>query len=247
MYDYETYRSSNTEQARTEDLVRLLPRGRRSVLDVGARDGYFSRRLTEFFAEVTALDLEKPKFEYPGIVTIAGDATGLPFPDGAFDCVFCAEVLEHIPAVEKAARELIRVARHELIIGVPFRQDTRIGRTHCQACGKDNPPWGHVNTFDEKRLQQLFAGTAVREKSFVGHNQEATNALSSWLMDVGGNPWGTYDQEESCIYCGARMVAPADRPLLKKICSAAAVRINRAQNLFTRPHGNWIHLVLSKH
>jgi ubiquinone/menaquinone biosynthesis C-methylase UbiE len=62
--------------------------------------------------------LEKPTFEFPRVTTVAGDATKLQFPDELFDCVLCAEVLEHIPAVEKTCRELVRVARHELIIGV---------------------------------------------------------------------------------------------------------------------------------
>src|ERR1051325_4414509 len=97
----EQYRASEREKSRTGDLLRLLPRGRRSVLDIGARAGHFARLLTAYFAEVTAIDLVKPPFEFPGVVTIAGDATRLAFPDGSFDCVFCAEVLEHIPEVQK--------------------------------------------------------------------------------------------------------------------------------------------------
>src|SRR5580658_5701608 len=124
-----------------------MPLGRTSILEIGARDGYHSRPLTERFAEVTALDLEKPTFEFPGVITVAGDATKLQFADSSFDCVLCAEVLEHIPALEQACRELARVVRHELIIGVPFRQDTRSGRTTCRNCGKTNPPWAHVNSF----------------------------------------------------------------------------------------------------
>src|SRR5437016_10421862 len=105
----EKYRESETEKDRTEDILRILPKGRISVLDVGARDGHFSRLLTEYFATVTALDLEKPSFEYPGIITVAGDVTDLQFNNNAFECVFCAEVLEHVPNIEKAGRELIRV------------------------------------------------------------------------------------------------------------------------------------------
>ena len=51
------------EDCRRAALLRLVPKGRTSVLDIGARDGYFSIRLTDYFAEVTALDLEKPPFE----------------------------------------------------------------------------------------------------------------------------------------------------------------------------------------
>ncbi len=246
MSDLQQYRESEQEKARTEDLLRLLPRCRKSVLDIGARDGHFSRLLTEYFEEVTALDLQKPPFEYPRVTTVAGDVTRLQFSDASFDCVFCAEVLEHIPALEQACRELARVARHEIIVGVPFRQDTRSGRTTCRSCGKTNPPWAHVNTFDEQRLTQLFSGLAMKTKSFVGSTRERTNAVSAVLMNLAGNPWGTYTQDEVCIHCGGVLVASKERSLFSKVCSGVAVRLDRLQMSFAQPHANWIHVVFSK-
>ncbi len=247
MADLAKYRASELEEARTADLLRMVPKGRNTVLDIGTRDGHFSKLLTQYFTSVTALDLEKPPFEYPGIIPVAGDVTKLEFPDNAFDCVFCTEVLEHIPEVGKASREIIRVARHEIVIGVPYRQDIRVGRTTCGQCGKINPPWGHVNSFDERRLLDLFSGLNLISQSFVATNQDATNGLSVVLMDLAGNPWGTYDEDAQCRHCNAKLSQPtAQRPLGSKICSALADRLNRLQRLWTRPHGNWIHMVLSK-
>jgi hypothetical protein len=242
----EEYRATGAEQARSLDLIRLLPEGRRSVLDIGARDGHFSRLLSERFPAVTALDLRKPEFDYPGVVTIAGDATNLDFPSDSFDCVFCAEVLEHIPDIRRACREIARVAKHEIIIGVPFEQETRLGRTTCPACGKINPPWGHVNTFTESRLASLFPELQIISRSFIGRTREATNSVSTLLMDLGSNPWGTYYQDEPCIQCGAELVAPANRSRWQKICSAVAVRLNQAQARMAREHATWIHVVFSK-
>lgn len=241
MEDLASYRASEAERDRTADLLRMIPKGRMSVLDIGARDGHFSRLLTKDFPSVTALDLERPAFEYPGVMTVAGDVTRLQFADDSFDCVFCAEVLEHIPTVKTACREIVRVARHEIIIGVPFKQDIRFERTTCQSCRKTNPPWGHVNSFDEDRLLRLFSGLRVVSKSFVGTANKRTNPISTVLMDLAGNPWGTYNQKEGCIHCGARLIPPEDRQVWQKVCSAMAARINRAQ-----AHGNWIHLVFAK-
>ena len=247
MRDIQKYRESETEKARTADLLRLLPCGRSSVLDIGARDGHFSRLLTEYFDSVTALDLETPRFNYPRVTTVAGDVTQLQFPDSSFDCVFCAEVLEHIPEVEQACREIARVTRHEIVIGVPYRQDTRVGRTTCQKCGRRNPPWAHVNTFDEGRLIQLFPKVELKAKSFVGSSKSATNPISTLLMDLVGNPWGTYEQEEPCIHCGAKLLAPVQLPsILSRVCSGLAIRMNLIQSLLTSTHGNWIHIVFSK-
>jgi SAM-dependent methyltransferase len=248
LWNIEQYRASESEKVRTSDLLRLLPRERRSILDVGARDGHFSRLLAEYFAEVTALDLQKPTFQVPGVTTVAGDVTALQFADDSFDCVFCAEVLEHIPEVQRACKEIIRVVRHEIIIGVPFKQDIRVGRTTCSSCGRPNPPWGHVNSFDEGRILKLFSGLRVVSKSLVWRDDDATNALSAFLMDLAGNPWGTYgQQEEPCIYCGAALVAPtAKRGLWQRAAAWVAVRLNDIQRFVTRPHAHWIHVVFSK-
>jgi len=245
--DLKAYRSSEQEQARTSDLLGLLPKGRKSVLDIGARDGHFSKLLAERFDRVTAVDLCAPGFQYPRVECVAGDATRLPFRAGAFDCVFCAEVLEHIPNVEAACREITRVVRHEVVIGVPYREDIRVGRTTCRSCGKPNPPWGHLNTFDDRRLEELFSSMTLRRKSLVGVNRGVTNPLSCLLMDWAGNPWGSYSQDEPCIYCGQRLRPPAARrSLAARLGSALAARINGAQRLFTKPHRNWIHAVFAK-
>lgn len=246
MPDLEQYRQSELEQARSADLLRLLPRGRRSVLDVGARDGYFSRLLTDYFETVTALDLEKPPFQIPRVWPVAGDVTRLQFPDSSFDAVFCAEVLEHVSALEQACRELTRVARHEIVLGVPYRQDIRVSRTTCRSCGKANPPWAHVNSFDEKKLRKLFPGAVLQATSFIGTNSSVTNPVSTMLMDWGGNPWGSYEQDEPCIHCGAALVAPNGRSAMKRVCSGIAARLNRLQASLSRPHANWIHVVFVK-
>src|ERR1017187_7061342 len=112
--DYTKYRQSPLEQARIGDMLRVLPRNRATVLEVGARDGYISHLLTRNFGAVIALDLEKPEFEFPRVTPVKGDATGLQFPDNSFDVVCCMEVLEHIPPdkLKQACQELSRVARN---------------------------------------------------------------------------------------------------------------------------------------
>jgi ubiquinone/menaquinone biosynthesis C-methylase UbiE len=133
------YRTSESERARTADLLRIVPKNRRSVLDIGARDGFFSSLLRDHFDQITALDLQMPRFQMEGVNKVQGDVTRLDFPDNAFDVVFCAEVLEHVPRLEQACREIARVARHEAVIGVPYKQDIRFNRTTCRSCGGVSP------------------------------------------------------------------------------------------------------------
>src|SRR5262249_41708306 len=82
---------------------------------------------------------------------------------------------------------------------------------------------------------------------FVGSSRSRTNALSSWLMDVAGNPWGTYDQEEVCIHCGQEIGKPAERNLAQKLCSRLAFSLNAAQSRFISARPNWIHMIFYKH
>src|SRR5262245_44991856 len=66
------YRDKPLEQERISDLMNIIPKGQASVLDVGARDGYLSRLLTEHFASVTALDLEKPSIAHDRVTCVEG-------------------------------------------------------------------------------------------------------------------------------------------------------------------------------
>lgn len=246
--DLTEYRASPSEQQRTADLLRLMPAQGHSALDIGARDGYFSRLMADRFEEVTALDLTYPNIQHPRVRCIQGNAVSMQFADRAFDLVFCAEVLEHIPTaiLEQACQEMVRVSNRHILIGVPYKQDTRVGRTTCYSCGKHNPPWGHVNTFDERRIAKLFPSCTLESISFIGSTTERTNWLSAVLMNFAGNPYGTYQQEETCVYCNRRLIAPPRRNTVQRIATRCAFELRKISEELAEPRGNWMHLILRK-
>lgn len=215
-----------------------------NALDVGARDGYVSVRLAQSFDSVTALDLEQPRFHSARVTTVAGDATALQFPDASFECVLCAEVLEHVPAekLRSACQELARVTRKRLIIGVPYREDRRSGKTRCTSCGRVNPPWGHVNSFDEARLRALFPTLAWTHSELIGSGGRRTNPVSSALMTIAGNPYGTYVQDEPCVHCGAHIDGPRKIALVSRATARLAISIDKLLAPVNRPRANWIHV-----
>ncbi len=242
------YRNAPLEKQRVADLMALVPAGLASALDIGARDGHLSCLLADRIHSVTALDLETPQINDQRLKCVKGDATALAFADNSFDLVFCAEVLEHIPTpmLARACSEMQRVCARHLVIGVPYRQDIRHGQTTCAACGRLNPPWGHVNSFDERRLQALFSACITVETTFVGCTREATNGLSSALMSWAGNPYGTYSQEEPCIHCGRALGQPRVRSLGQRIATKLGAALQAAQERVTPARGNWIHVHLEK-
>jgi hypothetical protein len=242
------FRDSPGEQSRISDLLGLMPARGHRALDVGARDGYISRLMADRFDAVTALDLVEPTVSHPRVHCLQGDATCMPLPTAAFDLVLCAEVLEHIPGavLPQVCREIERVAATHVLIGVPYKQDLRVGRTTCAACGAKNPPWGHVNAFDEGRLQALFPSCEVAAISYVGHSLEQTNALATALLDFAGNPYGTYAQDESCVCCGSSVGSPRPRTPAQRVATRAAHVARKVTGVLARPRANWMHMKLRK-
>jgi len=236
------------ERARLASIVSLLPKGRVSALDVGARDGFVTRELPSHFQYVTALDLEPPQINIPNVTSVRGDVTRLQFPDNSFDVVCCFEVLEHIvpSKLESACSELARVTKYELMLGVPFRQDLRLGRTRCLQCGEINPPWGHRNRFDARRLMQLFPTLQLKSTVLVGRTKSRTNPLAVILDDIAGNPNGSFVPGTRCIRCDNILTPYTPKSVVGKISSKLAALSNRLQNATSPPSPIWIHVVFSK-
>jgi SAM-dependent methyltransferase len=86
------------------------------VLDVGCGPGVVCGAAAERGALPTGVDvapgmLAEARRRHPGIAFVKADAVALPFPDGAFDACVGSFVLNHLPAPEAAAAELVRVLR----------------------------------------------------------------------------------------------------------------------------------------
>lgn len=242
------HRASPEEQQRTADLLHLAPQEGGIALDVGAREGALSLLLAERFDKVIALDLNKPTLAHPKVHCVQGDAADLEFTDSSFDFVLCSEVLEHIPPrlLTSVCKELVRVCRSKILIGVPYRQDIRVGRTTCYQCKGQNPPWGHVNSFDESRLAGLFHDCKMEATSFVGSTKQQTNALSCFLMDLAGNPYGTYAQREPCRHCGSALVPPSNRNIAQKGLTKLAFWTRYPTQAAAKERAQWIHVLFSK-
>jgi SAM-dependent methyltransferase len=112
-------------------------------------------------------------------MTIAGDATSMPFPDASFDKVIAAEVLEHIPADQAAMNEIARVLRPggAAAITVPAWLPERI----CWQLSDDyhNTTGGHVRIFTRRELATKISRAGLT----VGghHHAHALHSPYWWL------------------------------------------------------------------
>jgi SAM-dependent methyltransferase len=95
------------------------------VLDVGAGScpyrPFFAHceYKTQDFAQLPGEQLRDGGY---GAIDYVCDATAIPVPDGSFDAVLCAEVLEHLPKPIEAVREFARILRRggRLLLTAPL-------------------------------------------------------------------------------------------------------------------------------
>jgi SAM-dependent methyltransferase len=110
---------------------------------------------------------------------VAGDAIAMPFPDGCFDRVIAAEVLEHIPADQAAINEVARVLRPGGVaaVTVPAWLPERI----CWRLSDDyhNVPGGHVRIFTRSELRAKLARAGLAVSGH--HHAHALHSPYWWL------------------------------------------------------------------
>lgn len=143
------------------------------VLDVGAKWGGLgdcARRLG-LQIEYTGLDLSEEnirKATSRGLDVRRADVSEpLPLADGAVDCVFCLELLEHVPAAVELLCEMRRVLRPDgrLVVSVPNPYNWV--EVYRELFGRPDP-MGHLNGFTTPVMTNVLALAGLRLERRLG-------------------------------------------------------------------------------
>jgi 2-polyprenyl-6-hydroxyphenyl methylase/3-demethylubiquinone-9 3-methyltransferase len=111
------------------------------LLDVGCGGGVLAAHLPPGYRHV-GVDLSASALEVAaahGVEGVKADAAALPFDDASFDVVVAGEVLEHVPDLDAAVREALRVLRPGGLFVCDTIADTRFARLSLVTIGERVP------------------------------------------------------------------------------------------------------------
>jgi len=185
----------------TVDFDRLGLRPGERVLDLGCGAGRHAFGCLRRGAFVVALDASRDEID--GVTAmmaamaeagevgkggagaaVMGDALEMPFSDGAFDKIICAEVLEHLADDSSAMAEIARVLRPggSLAISVPRYGPELVNWALSERY--HSVPGGHLRIY---RRSQLFDRLGEAGLEVVGsHHAHALHSPYWWLRCLVG-------------------------------------------------------------
>lgn len=164
----------------------------KAVLDLGCGVGFFGGLARQRGAAVTGLDFSEAALriaarEQPDVRLLRGDATALPFADGAFDVVLLNDIIEHL--AEEPGRRMIeetfRVLRRggHLVVDTDndaflmqrkgfkrlnawLERDTPQRRALAEIKKTHTAPTLHIKIYTVGELRRLLQGVGYRIAAF---------------------------------------------------------------------------------
>jgi SAM-dependent methyltransferase len=166
------------------------------LLDLGCGGGRHAFEAARRGARVVAMDTDRAELDRVAAIfggmadageipapgsgaAVLGDATLLPFPDGSFDKVIAAEVLEHLPADQAAMNEIARILRPGgmAAVTVPAWLPERI----CWRLSDEyhSNEGGHIRIFTRRELETKLTRSGLTVSGH--HHAHALHSPYWWL------------------------------------------------------------------
>lgn len=230
-------------------FLEIIPDDTETILDVGCGNGAITNILSKRY-NVVGFDRSKEALKHVNTKTVQGSCDNLPFEDNAFDMVLCSEVLEHLPTdiLNKTVSEIKRVSKKYILISVPYKEQLQLYFIKCPKCGTISHVYGHLHSFDENLLKNMFADCDLIYETLCGAMMppDYPSFLLKFRQKILGVYWDAtpnyYPMCPNCKNTDYRI----KHPWLDKIFRLGTYAIFRVVTFNKPKHPDWI-VALFKH
>lgn len=190
------------------------------MLEVGVGTGRWAVPLARRGVAVVGVDLSLPMLERlrakaggEAVPLVQGDATALPFGDGAFEAAYVCHVLHLVPAWEQAVQELLRVVARPGVVLADFGGSQAFDALLSRALGESfDRGAGFPGLRDVAQLDETMRELGAAVRVLPGVAQRIDRPLRMVLDRFRGNQfswtWTMTDEEREAA--AARFEAWAD-------------------------------------
>ncbi len=201
--------SDESNLARIDETIAMIPNDTHSLLDVGCGNGVFPNKLQARKPDllVTATDRSQEALKYVLTSKFESDINQLPVENESFDCVTCLQVIEHLPVqvYDQALSELARVTKKYLLISVPYYEKVENSFTKCPQCLSSFNSDLHLRSYTKETIENLFNRAnfklvayknVVKSSKYIG--VELYSRVRSWFSKHPPKPFNS----PLCPICG---------------------------------------------
>ena len=177
-----------------------------TLLDVGCGNGFLVNSLPHSI-KATGLDISEEALKYVKVDKKVGSIDNIPFDDQSFDVVVCSDVLEHMTndMFLRAIKEIERVAKKNIILVFPYREDLDYSRAKCVNCGCHFHINWHLRSMDMDIIQRNIKGFRVKKAMYAGEEWPASLGIMNEVEKaVDGNY--SFWENAVCPHCNTRQV-----------------------------------------
>jgi len=141
------------------------------VLDAGCGEGHLLREIHKKNPNILLSGIDVTKIALASARKRLGkkaklflqDSTNLKFPEGYFDIVICADMLEHVHDYKKVIYNLKKVTKKRGRIIVSYPNETNLTISRFLLGIKPAKAIDHVNSFIPKKMQEEFNLPVVKQ------------------------------------------------------------------------------------
>lgn len=172
-----------------EYIISKVPRNTKSILDVGSGSAWIAEHFAKNNVEVISLDIAvqnlikaKNKIPSGNHKQVSSDSLKLPFKNDSIETVIASEIIEHIINPAEFVKELFRVVKPggTLVITTPYKEIIRY--CLCIHCNQKTPLHGHLHSFDEHKLLNLYKDDSIKKISWFVFGNKALIFLRTHVI-----------------------------------------------------------------